>query len=85
MRSYEDAVAPLAESIRRSPHGVLGHVWLAATRVRLGERAEARELIAELRSRLPYLTLDRWRIFSLYRNPADSTHMLEALNEAGLR
>ena len=28
---YEEALAPLRECIRRGPHVVLGHVWLAAT------------------------------------------------------
>ena len=54
-------------------------------RVRLGHVAEATALIAELRGRVPHLSLDRWRIFSLYRNAADREHMVEALHEAGLR
>lgn len=84
LRRYQDAVAPLTECIRRGPHGVLGHVWLAATRVRLGQRDEARALMTELLTRIPHLSLDRWRIFSLYRDPADTAHMVDALNEAGL-
>jgi adenylate cyclase len=84
LRRYEEAVAPLKECIRRGPHGALGHVWLAATFVRLDDRGEARGLISELRSRLPHLDLTRWRIFELYRDRADRTHMLDALHEAGL-
>jgi tetratricopeptide (TPR) repeat protein len=83
LRRYEDAIAPLTECIRRGPQGVLGHVWLAAALVRLGKAAEARALTAELRARLPHLTLACWRIFSLYRNPADTAHMIEALHGAG--
>jgi adenylate cyclase len=85
MRRYQDAVAPLTECIRRGPHGVLGHVWLAATRIRLGQKEEAKALVAGLLARVPDLTLDRWRIFSLYRRPGDIPHMVDALHEAGLR
>jgi adenylate cyclase len=84
LRRYEDAIAPLTECIRRGPHGVLGHIWLAASLVRLGQPGEAKKLIAEVLTRLPHLTIGRWGIFSLYRNPADSEHMISSLNQAGL-
>jgi hypothetical protein len=64
------------------PHVVLGHVWLAAALVRLGQPAEAREIIAEVLQRAPRMAA-RWRAPWLYRNPQDSEHMIEALREAG--
>ena len=80
----DEAVTPLTECIRRGPHGVLGHVWLAATFVRLGRVAEAQALIADVLTRLPHLTLKQWKIFSLYRDPAVSADMIGSLNRAGL-
>jgi adenylate cyclase len=82
LKRYAEAVAPLRESIRRGPQVLLGHVWLAATLVRLGERTEAREIIAEVLKRAPKMAA-RWRAPTLYRNPQDSAHLIEALREAG--
>jgi len=63
---------------------LLGQVWLAATLLRLGERAEASELIAEVLKQAPQMTQARWRAPSLYRHPQDAAHMADALREAGL-
>jgi len=76
-------VAPLRESIRRSPYGILGHLWLAATLIRLREHAEAHELISEVKTRAPQMNQTRWRAPSLYRDPRDDAHMADALREAG--
>jgi len=84
LKRYQEAVMPLRECIRRGPLVLLGHVWLAATLVRLGQRAEARAIIAEVRKRAPQMSLKRWPAPWLYRNPDDADHMIEALREAGL-
>jgi tetratricopeptide (TPR) repeat protein len=84
LKRYQEAVMPLRECIRRGPQVLLGHVWLAATLVRLGQRAEARAIIAEVRKRAPQMSLKRWPAPWLYRNPDDADHMIEALREAGL-
>jgi adenylate cyclase len=81
---YEEALPPLRECIRRGPHVVLGQVWLAATLVRLGQREEAKTIIAEVLKRVPLMTLDRWPAPRLYLHQRDSDHMVEALKEAGL-
>ena len=83
LKRYAEAVGPLRESIRRGPHVLLGHLWLAATLVRIGQPAEARDLIAEVLRRAPRMTQARWRAPSLYRNPEDAAHMADALREAG--
>ena len=81
---YQEAIEPLSECIRRSPHNALGQVWLAATLVRVDKSEQARALIADLKRRLPHLILSRWRLFSLYRVSSDTEHMITALHEAGL-
>ena len=85
LKRYKEAVAPLRECIRRGPQVLLGHVWLAATLVRLGQGAEAKAVIAEVLSRAPQMAMarKRWRAPWLYRDPQDADHMIEALREAG--
>jgi predicted Zn-dependent protease len=82
LKRYPEAVTPLRECIRRGPQVLVGHVWLAATLVRLGQRTEAKEIIVEVLKRAPKMST-RWHAPSLYRNPQDSEHMIEALREAG--
>jgi adenylate cyclase len=82
LKRYPEAVTPLRECIRRGPQVLVGHVWLAATLVRVGQRTEAREIIVEVLKRAPKMST-RWHAPSLYRNPQDSEHMIEALREAG--
>jgi hypothetical protein len=83
LKRHAEAVTPLRESIRRGPQVLLGQVWLAATLTRLGQRIEAREIVARVLQRAPAMTLARWPAPSLYRNPKDSEHLIEALREAG--
>jgi hypothetical protein len=40
------------------------------------------EIIAEVVKRAPNM-VTRWSALTLYRNPQDSEHMIEALREAG--
>jgi adenylate cyclase len=84
LRRYAEAVAPLREAIRRGPQILLGHIWLAATLVRLGQCAEAKEIIRKVLQRAPRMTQSNWRAPSLYRDPAHSADMADALREAGL-
>jgi adenylate cyclase len=83
LKQYAEALIPLRESIRRGPHVILGHVWLAATLVRLKQHDEARAIVADVRQRAPLMTLERWRAPHLYRHQSDSKHMTEALAAAG--
>jgi adenylate cyclase len=82
LRRYAEAVTPLRECIRRGPQMLVGHVWLAATLARLGQRTEARALIAEVLKRAPQMKV-RWRAPSLYRSLDDAAHMTDALRDAG--
>lgn len=61
---------------------MIGHVWLAATLVRLGRRGEAKALATEVLRRFPRLNLTRWPT-SLYRRGEDSDHITDALHLAG--
>jgi adenylate cyclase len=82
LKRYAEAVTPLRECIRRGPQVLVGHVWLAATLARLGQRTEAREIIAEVLKQAPKMAT-RWGAPTLYRNPQDCEHMREGLREAG--
>jgi tetratricopeptide (TPR) repeat protein len=83
LRRYREAITPLKESIRRTPRFPLGHLWLAATLVRLGQGEEAKAVAAEVLRRSPRVS--DWLQFLLpYRNPDDAEHMIDALREAGI-
>ncbi len=83
LRRYREAIMPFSECIRRAPAFLLGHLWLAATLVRLGQGEEARVVAAEVLRRSP--TVAGWLPLLLpYRNPQDAEHMTEALREAGI-
>lgn len=79
------AAAALRECLRRSPHVLVGPVWLAATLVRLGQHDEARTVAADVITRsLGKFTVARWPALALYRNPDHAHHMIEALRDARL-
>jgi Tfp pilus assembly protein PilF len=56
---------------------------LAATLVRLGQLAQAKEVIADVLAKVPSLTLARWPLSSAYRNQRDADHLFDALRQAG--
>lgn len=82
LKRYADAVAALNECRGRAPH-VPGQAILAATLERLGQKAEAKAVIKEILKRLPDLTLARWPMTTVFRNPGDSERLLVALRQAG--
>lgn len=82
LERYPDALEALGECRGRAPH-VPGQAVLAATLMRLGQRTEAKAVIAELLKRLPDLTSARWPMSSVFRNPFDAEHMFGTLRKAG--
>lgn len=81
LERYAEALAAMRECRGRAPH-VPGQAVLAATLVRLGEAAEARAVIAELLTRLPHLSRERWPMSSVFRRPGDSDRLFDALGVA---
>jgi TolB-like protein len=80
---YREAITPFSECIRRAPSFLLGHLWLAATLVRLGQGEEVRVVAAEVLKRSPRVS-DWLPLMLPYRNPQDAERMIEALREAGI-
>lgn len=83
LERYPEALAALRECRGRAPH-VPGQAVLAATLVRINELDEARSVVSQLLSRLPHLSIARWPMSSVFRNPRDAELLLESLKEAGL-
>jgi adenylate cyclase len=81
---YSEALAPLKESIRRTPRVLLGRLWLSTTLVHLGRHAEAQAVAAEVMRLWPMFTLKGWPAFELYRDRNACAKMIEALRVAGL-
>ncbi len=80
LERYPEALVALRECRGRAPH-VPGQAVLAATLVRLGQHAEARAIVAEMVTRLPHLTLARWPMFSVFRDPRHGDLLFDALRE----
>lgn len=83
LKRYPEALAALREGLRRGPHIVLGHIWLGAVLIKLGQHAEAKAAIATAVKQVPGLTIAGWPMFSRYRNAGDAAHMIDALRAAG--
>jgi adenylate cyclase len=79
---YSDALEALGECRGRAPH-VPGQAVLAATLTRLGQEKEAKAVVVEVLKRLPALTLARWPMSSVFRNPDDARNLIEPLRKVG--
>lgn len=79
---YPEALAALRECRGRAPH-VPGQAILAATLLRLDQDAEAKAVITDLCVKLPNLTLKRWPMTSVFRNPSDAERLFGPLRDAG--
>jgi adenylate cyclase len=84
LERYEEAATALRECIRRGPQVAIGELWLAATLVRLGQQAAARDIAAAVVRRLPHLAQKPWPALSIYRNPRHAEHVVGALRAAGV-
>jgi adenylate cyclase len=64
---------------------MLGHIWLAANLVRLGQLDEAYAEAAEILRIDPKYTIDdTQRRLALFKRPEDAEHLLDGLRKAGL-
>ena len=81
---YAEAITPLTESIRRAPHVMFAHAWLAATLVALGRTEEAVAIAQDISIRAPTMNATQWRALALYRNSGDVERLTKALTAAGL-
>lgn len=81
LERYAEALSSLRECMRRGRH-LPGQLFLAAALVRLGQLAQAKEVIADVLAKVPNLTRARWPLSSAYRNRSDADHLFDALREA---
>jgi adenylate cyclase len=83
-RQYEKALAALQSVTLRNPNHVPAHLHLLLSYSELGQDAEARAELAELRRLLPNVSLERFQGMP-FKDPAASERYLTALRKAGLK
>jgi tetratricopeptide (TPR) repeat protein len=78
---YEQTLAELSHLLRQSNHSQL---IAAAAHVHLGDLERARKIVAEVRYKAPYYSIEylRWR--DRFRDETDEAYWLDALRTAGL-
>jgi len=57
---------------------------IAAAYAQLGQFAEARAEVAEVRRIEPGFTIERWNCTAPYKKPKDAEHLFDGLRKAGL-
>lgn len=84
-KHYDEALGPLLEATSRAPGWRGGHLYLAATYVRLGELDKARAAANAVLQLEPGWTIGRiGRADNSFRRPQDARHFFSALAKAGL-
>ena len=84
-RRYEEAIVSLKKALILSPDLWVVHANLAACYAELGRLEEARAAVAELRRLNPKFSLEVFKHFLPYKDPAEIEHFLDGMRKAGLK
>jgi adenylate cyclase len=82
---YEEALAPGKRFLTLNPNSVPAHYNLAVIYSELGREAEARAVVAEWQRLAPNVSVEGFRQFLPFRDPAVLERHLAALRRAGLK
>jgi adenylate cyclase len=82
---YEEALVSGKQALALMPNSGPTHFNLAVIYSELGRDAEARTEVAEMRQRFPNASVEVFRQFLSFKNPADVERHLDALRKAGLK
>lgn len=82
---YEEALTPLKKSLPFIPNSGTAHLHLGVCYAGLGWLKEARAEMAAFQRLAPIFSLEVFKSFLPYRDPADVERTLAALRKAGLR
>ena len=82
---YEEALVSGKKVLAFMPNSGPTHFNLAVIYSELGREAEARTEVAEMRRRCPNVSVEVFRQFLPFKNPADVERHLAALRKAGLK
>jgi adenylate cyclase len=81
---YQEAIAALAQRLRRNPNSGEAQVLLAAAYGASNRNEEARATLAQFLKPRPGYTLGRYAQGEFYKNPEDLKRVLNGLRNAGL-
>ena len=81
---YEEAVAPLVDSINRNPKALVTHSFLAASYGQLGRKQEAKVTVADILKINPKFSVGQWSGGFKFKDQADLAHYADGLRKAGL-
>jgi adenylate cyclase len=84
MERFADAAAIIRRSIAHNPESLPSHFYLAACYGQLGEKAPARDALADALRLSPDFSMASVRAIAAYRRPADLDRLIEGLRKAGL-
>jgi adenylate cyclase len=82
---FKEASVIIARSIVHNPHSLPSHFYLAATYGQLGEKALARDALAQVRKISPDFSIAQARAVAAYRRDEDLNLLLDGLRKAGLQ
>ncbi len=82
---YEKALPPLKQALPLIPNALAVHWGLAVCYAELGRQEEAQAEAAEMLRIYPQFSVDAWRPFLPFKDPAMLEHELAALRKAGLK
>jgi adenylate cyclase len=82
---YDKAIAEFEKGLQRQPDHAFCLQWLAATYSMVGRDKEARKTVSELLRVNPKFSLERWEKLVMYKDPAVTKRLIDALRKAGLK
>lgn len=82
---YEKALVPLKQVLALWPNGLAPHWNIAVCYSALGRQEEAQAEAAEILRVYPQFSVEAWRPFLPYKDPAMLERELAALRKAGLK
>ena len=81
---YDEAIAAFERWPDRNPESPYAYSPLAFTYMEVGREEDARAAVAEVLKRDPKFTIKRYKKALLYKDPAETERILDALRKAGL-
>jgi tetratricopeptide (TPR) repeat protein len=84
-RRYEEALVPGEKFLALAPNSTPAYFNLAVIYSELGMEEKARAVVAEWQRLNPKVSVEAFRQFLPFKNPADVERHLNALRKAGLK
>jgi adenylate cyclase len=84
MERFEEALEAIKRSVALNPGAMYGQIYLAGCHGLLGNEADAREAMAQVRESFPGFSIEWVHTYLPYKNETDMNRLLKGLRVAGL-